>query len=58
MNALNNLKLIKANFKLLQHLKYIKKIHEIFCLLKKCIQKDNKIIFCGNGSSAADSEHL
>jgi len=24
----------------------------------KCLKKGNKIVFCGNGGSAADSQHL
>lgn len=34
------------------------KIEEIGIILANQIQKGNKILFCGNGGSAADSQHL
>ncbi len=36
----------------------IELINEIALKLKKVIEKGGKILFCGNGGSAADSQHL
>jgi len=49
--SLNNL--IKINSK-----KYIKLIHDAAQVCIGSIEKNNKILFCGNGGSAADSQHL
>lgn len=35
-----------------------KRIEEIICLLCDVIKKGNKILVCGNGGSAADSQHF
>ena len=39
-------------------LKSIDEIEKIINKLKKCISKGGKILFCGNGGSAADAQHL
>lgn len=33
-------------------------IEEAFLLLKQCYEKGGKLLICGNGGSAADSEHI
>jgi D-sedoheptulose 7-phosphate isomerase len=33
-------------------------IHEIASCLVECFRKGNKVLFCGNGGSAADSQHM
>ena len=33
-------------------------IHQAFEKIKDSLVNNNKIIFCGNGGSAADSQHL
>ncbi|MDD5454231.1 MAG: SIS domain-containing protein [Candidatus Ratteibacteria bacterium] len=35
-----------------------KDINQAIALIKECYKKDNKIITCGNGGSAADAEHI
>ena len=37
---------------------YLNKINKICNEMIKTLKKGNKIIFCGNGGSAADSQHL
>jgi phosphoheptose isomerase len=37
---------------------YSNKIEEAFIVLKECIKNGNKIMVCGNGGSASDSEHI
>ncbi len=46
------------NLKILQETKYQRLIYKIFEVCLKAIKKNKKIIFCGNGGSAADSQHL
>lgn len=36
----------------------IKKISEITSLLVEAFQRNSKVLFCGNGGSAADAQHL
>lgn len=36
----------------------IKKINEIVILITDCFKNDGKVLFCGNGGSAADAQHL
>ena len=35
-----------------------KKIDELACLIKSCLENGNKLLLCGNGGSAADCQHL
>ncbi len=44
------------NYKLLNKQK--EKILKTACLIKKALINNNKIFFCGNGGSAADSNHF
>jgi len=37
---------------------FIKKIEEAVDIIVNAFQKGNKILFCGNGGSAADAQHL
>jgi D-sedoheptulose 7-phosphate isomerase len=46
------------NLKKLSNDKYIANIFKSIELCHNCILSGNKIIFCGNGGSAADSQHL
>lgn len=38
--------------------KLIERIDEISCIIEYCYQNDCKVLFCGNGGSAADAQHL
>ncbi len=44
--------------KILQDTKLIESVQNLALLSAKALQNGNKIIFCGNGGSAADSQHL
>ncbi len=44
--------------KLLLEKKYINQLKEVGDLLFEAIRNENKLIFCGNGGSAADAQHL
>jgi D-sedoheptulose 7-phosphate isomerase len=46
------------NLESLKQHKYQKLIFEVFKVCLKAIKNQKKIIFCGNGGSAADSQHL
>ena len=46
------------NLECLKQPRYQKIIFEIFKICLKAIKDKKKIIFCGNGGSAADSQHL
>ena len=46
------------NLESLKQAKYQQLIFDIFKLFLKAIKNNKKIIFCGNGGSAADSQHL
>jgi D-sedoheptulose 7-phosphate isomerase len=37
---------------------YLTKLQKVGDLIVDCIQNGNKVLFCGNGGSAADSQHL
>ena len=53
-----NLFNIEKNFTRLQNSKYKILIHKAALLIIKALKNKNKIMFCGNGGSAADSEHI
>ena len=53
-----NLKNIKKNIIQLEKKKYIDLINKASNLIISALKRNNKIIFCGNGGSAADSLHL
>jgi D-sedoheptulose 7-phosphate isomerase len=36
----------------------IPKIEEAACLIAECLKSGGKVMFCGNGGSAADAQHL
>jgi len=38
--------------------KLASKIAQVAMILADCLKKDNKILLCGNGGSAADAQHL
>ena len=50
-NAINNIRIFNSK-------KYINQIEKTSILLTNVIKNGNKIFFCGNGGSAADSQHL
>ncbi len=50
-NAINNIRIFNSK-------KYINQIEKTSILLTNVIKSGNKIFFCGNGGSAADSQHL
>ena len=53
-----NLFNIEKNFIQLQSSKYKILIHKAALLIIKALKNKNKVMFCGNGGSAADSEHI
>ena len=53
-----NLSNIENNFKNLNDIYYLKLIERAALMMVQSIKKKNKIIFCGNGGSASDGEHL
>ena len=53
-----NLSDIENNFKTLNNRYYLKLIEDAALMIVNSIKKKNKIIFCGNGGSASDGEHL
>ena len=53
-----NLLNIEKNFAKLQEPKYRILIHKAALLIIKTLKNKNKVMFCGNGGSAADSEHI
>ena len=53
-----NLFNIEKNFTRLQDSKYKILIHKAALLIIKALKNKNKVMFCGNGGSAADSEHI
>ena len=53
-----NLSNIENNFKILNDIYYLKLIESAALMIVQSIKKNNKIIFCGNGGSASDGEHL
>ena len=54
----NNLIIASENLVKLNTDYYIKKINLVNNLCISALKKKKKIIFCGNGGSAADSQHL
>ena len=54
----NNLIIASENLVKLNTDYYIKKINLVTNLCISALKKKKKIIFCGNGGSAADSQHL
>lgn len=54
----NNLDIASQNLEKLNNNYYKKKISSVTNLCIKALKEKKKIIFCGNGGSAADSQHL
>ena len=54
----NNLKIIEKNVISLQDTKFENLIVDASKIIINSLKKNNKILFCGNGGSAADSQHL
>jgi D-sedoheptulose 7-phosphate isomerase len=46
------------NYSILKQKKFLTSIIKASKILHNCIKKKKKIIFCGNGGSAADAQHL
>jgi D-sedoheptulose 7-phosphate isomerase len=55
---LNNIKNSIQQLNFLKDKKYIEIISEISTEITKTLKNNCKVIFCGNGGSAADSQHL
>lgn len=53
-----NLSRSERNFKKFNQLKYIQIIVSASNMIIESLKNGNKIMFCGNGGSAADSQHL
>jgi len=54
----NILKSIELKKSILANSSLLATINEVAHLLVSCFQKGNKVLFCGNGGSAADAQHL
>ena len=49
---------IESNFKSLNKIFFHKLVNDATSMIITAIKKKNKVIFCGNGGSASDGEHL
>lgn len=49
---------ISVKEQILSDNKLIERIEEISAIIEYCYQNDSKVLFCGNGGSAADAQHL
>jgi len=49
---------IETKTKILNDDAFIKKIEEAVHIIVRSFEKGNKVLFCGNGGSAADAQHL
>src|SRR6056300_1549751 len=49
---------IDIKSQLIENSKLIQAIDEITKSIVSCYQQDGKVLFCGNGGSAADAQHL
>jgi len=49
---------IKVKQALLEQEAIIKAVEESALVIEKCFKQDGKVLFCGNGGSAADAQHL
>lgn len=49
---------IQIKQSILQDSKFIKNIEFAVCIIVKAFKAGNKVLFCGNGGSAADAQHL
>ena len=56
--VLKNIKLAKKNLEILEDDKFIREINNFSMEAIKTLTKKNKLIFCGNGGSASDSNHI
>ena len=57
-NFINRIEESRKDLDLLQKNEIIKNLTKILLRVLHSINQDNKIIFCGNGGSAADAQHL
>ncbi|MDZ7740404.1 MAG: D-sedoheptulose 7-phosphate isomerase [Bacteroidota bacterium] len=49
---------IKVKQAILQDSNLLKKIEDVAEICIECLKNDGKVLFCGNGGSAADAQHL
>jgi len=49
---------IDTKQKILENKDFLRKIQDIADEIIGCFRKDGKVLFCGNGGSAADAQHL
>lgn len=56
INAIRNSILIKQD--IISDDKLLETIDEIILMIINCFNNDGKVLFCGNGGSAADAQHL
>ncbi len=49
---------IDIKSQLIDNPKLIDDLHEIVAAMVACYKQDGKVLFCGNGGSAADAQHL
>lgn len=56
--VLKNIKSAKKNLEILEDDKFIREINNFSIAAIKTLKKKKKLIFCGNGGSASDSNHI
>jgi D-sedoheptulose 7-phosphate isomerase len=49
---------INLKQQILHHPQLLEKIEQSICLIINALKNGNKVLFCGNGGSAADAQHL
>ena len=57
-SIVENIQEIEKNFKILRSKFFLKEIKKCIDMIYQALIKKNKVIFCGNGGSASDSEHI
>lgn len=55
---LNRIKEIRNNFNYFLNKRYLDEINNAYLIMYSALKKKKKIFFCGNGGSAADSQHI
>ena len=59
LNIINkNLHEVEKNIKLLKERKFLNLINNTAKIISSALRKGNKVLFCGNGGSAADAQHI
>ena len=57
-SIVENIQEIEKNFKILRSNFFLNEVKKCIDMIYQALIKKNKVIFCGNGGSASDSEHI